>query len=194
MRHIAKLLACGSILAAAAPAIAQAHDVSGYGQRGDIAGGDWNNGGATYDQFTQEYDHIAQMIRHSTRDGTLNQRQIAGSWNELRYIRALAYHQQRSGHYNPQIIQARLTRLHDGLHLRHDGAHRAQDRDYGNDSGQYGRGYNARSGDDGRHHGQGETYGRDAGQYGFGRGDDGSRGLDGGRYNDQGHGDNNSPY
>jgi hypothetical protein len=144
MKHLAKLLACGSILAAvAAPVITQAHEVApGYDSQGGYTlGGDWNNGGASYDQFTQEYDHIAQMIRHSASDGTLNQRQIAGSWNELRYIRRLAYSEQQQGYYNPQIIQARLTRLHDGLHQRHDAGHRAQERGYGNDRGGYGNGY-----------------------------------------------------
>ena len=155
MKQITRLFACGAILAAVAPVMAQAHDVApGYSQGGYNGGGDWNNGGATYDQFTREYDHIAQMIRHSANDGTLNSRQIAGSWNELRYIRRLAYAQQQRGYYNPQVIQARLTRLHEGLHLRHDAGHMAQERSYGNDSGRYG--YSrpddvSRSGDYGRH-------------------------------------------
>ena len=139
MRQIAKLLACGAILAAAAPVIAQAHDGShGYSQDGDRADGSWNNGGETYDKFIQEYDHTAEMIRHSVSDGTLNQRQVAGSLNELRYIRRLAYTQQQRGNYNPRIIQARLGRLHEGLHLRHVAGHQAQERADRNRSAQYG--------------------------------------------------------
>lgn len=138
MRRIVKLLACGAILAAAAPVIAQAHDVGrGSSQGGDPFAVDWNNGGDTYDEFIQEYDHTAEMIRHSVRDGTLNQRQVAGSWNELRYIRRLADTQQRRGAYNPRIIQARLDRLHEGLHLRHVAGHQAQERADRNRDAQY---------------------------------------------------------
>lgn len=142
MKTLFIALLASSAMAAAVPVVAQAHDY----QPGGYAGGeDWNNGGATYAQFNQEYQHIAQMIRHGASDGTLNRRQIAGSFHELRYIQSLAYSQQRNGYYDPRIIQARLTRLHDGLHFRHDAAHAYRDRsdqqNYGRD---YGNTYNQR--------------------------------------------------
>ena len=142
MKTLFLALLASSALAAAIPAVAQAHD---YGQGGYAGGEDWNNGGATYAQFNEEYRHIAQMIRHGASDGTLNRRQIAGSFHELRYIQSLAYSEQRNGNYNPGIVQARLTRLHDGLHFRHDTAHAYRDRaEQQNYDRGYGNTYNQR--------------------------------------------------
>lgn len=53
MRPIAKLLAFASILAAAAPVIANAYELTpSYAQGGYKPTGDWNNMWATYDRFT----------------------------------------------------------------------------------------------------------------------------------------------
>ena len=147
MKNLLIALLASSAVAGAIPAVVQAHENE---QSGYSGGEDWNNGGATYVQFNEEYRHLAQMIRHGASDGTLNRRQIAGSFHELRYIQSLAYSQQRNGYYNSAMIQARLTRLHDGLHSRHDAAHgyrdRAErqnyDRGYGNT---YNQGWDSRS-------------------------------------------------
>ena len=88
----------------------------------------WNNGGATYQDFSQEYQHIWQGIQHGVSDGSYTRRQAQGFYRAMQQIKARADWMQRSGRYDPQDTQARLERLHDTMHDAHERGHERQDR------------------------------------------------------------------
>ncbi len=128
---IAAIMAC-SALAMTVPVVAQAHEP------GEVsADEDWNNGGATYANFDQEFQHIWQGIQHGLSDGSYTRREAYQFYREMRNIRARAYWEERSGYYNPEEIQARLESLHERMHIAHERGHERLDR-YNNDwSGGY---------------------------------------------------------
>ena len=96
----------------------------------------WNNGGATYADFSQEYQHIWQGIQHGLSDGSYSRREAQGFYRAMQQIRARANWMERSGRYDPEDTQARLERLHENMHLAHERGHERQDR-YGDNSGHY---------------------------------------------------------
>ena len=88
----------------------------------------WNNGGATYADFNQEYQHIWQGIQHGLSDGSYTRRQAQGFYRAMQQIRARASWMERSGRYDPQDTQARLERLHETMHAAHERGHDRLDR------------------------------------------------------------------
>ena len=106
-----------------------AHEVGHAIQDSHHDGDDtWNNGGASYADFNQEYQHIWQGIQHGLSDGSYTRRQAQGFYRAMQQIKARADWMQRSGRYDPQDTQARLERLHDTMHDAHEQGHERQDR------------------------------------------------------------------
>ena len=92
------------------------------------SGETWNNGGDTYAEFDQEYQHIWQNIQHGVRDGSYTRRQAQGYYRAMQQIRARANSMERQGRYDPDDTQARLERLHETMHAAHERGHDLQDR------------------------------------------------------------------
>jgi hypothetical protein len=106
----------------------EAHEVGHAVQDAPHGDDAWNNGGATYADFNQEYRHIWQGIQHGLSDGSYTRRQAQGFYRAMQQIRARANWMDRSGRYDPEDIQARLERLHDTMHDAHEQGHERQDR------------------------------------------------------------------
>src|SRR5258708_7520484 len=83
---------------------------------GTVAAEQWNNGGDSYGEFNQEYQHIWQGIQHGLSDGSYTRRQAQGFYRAMQQIKARADWMERSGRYDPQDTQARLERLHEMMH------------------------------------------------------------------------------
>ncbi len=116
---------------------------SGYGR-----GSDWNSGRASYSRFEQQYRHDIDGIRHGLSDGSFSRWQANAFFRELEGIRRDAYRSMRYGNYRDGYIQARMARLHQRMHLRHETNHERNDA-YGD--GGYG-GYQPGYDDDDHHH------------------------------------------
>ena len=141
MKMFLAALLVGSMMATAIPVIVQAHD-----ENGAAADDNWDNGGATYSQFDQEYQHIWQGIQHGVSDGSYTQRQAYRFYRQMRYIHARADGEQRSGNYDPEPIQAQLESLHERLHIAHAQGHQRLD-SYGYNRGNgYNNGYDRNNG------------------------------------------------
>jgi hypothetical protein len=97
------------------------------------SGGTWNNGGGSYAEFDQEYQHIWQNIQHGVSDGSYTRRQAQGYYRAMQQIRARANSMERQGRYDSEDTQARLQRLHEVRHAAHERGHEMQDR-YGDNS------------------------------------------------------------
>lgn len=95
---------------------------------GQVGGDQWNNGGATYADFNQEYQHISQGIQHGLSDGSYSRSQARGFYRAMQRIKARADWMERSGRYDPQDTQARLERLHEAMHAAHERGHQLLDR------------------------------------------------------------------
>lgn len=137
MRKFIVAMMASSALAMMIPVIAQAHDnETGVASAEE----EWNNGGATYQDFDQEYQHIWQGIQHGLSDGSYTQREAYQFYREMRNIRARASWEERQGYYAPEEIQARLERLHQRMHTAHERGHDRLDRYNNNDrqDGNYG--------------------------------------------------------
>ena len=114
-------------------AMHQAHEI-GHAIQDNHQGDDaWNNGGANYADFNQEYQHIWQGIQHGLSDGSYTRRQAQGFYRAMQQIKARADWNERNGRYDPQDTQARLERLHETMHAAHERGHELQDRYRGND-------------------------------------------------------------
>ena len=83
----------------------------------------WNNGGDTYSEFQEEYEHILQGIRHGLGDGSFSRYEASQFYRELQSIRASAYYAQRGWDDRGDYIQARLERLHERMHNAHERRH-----------------------------------------------------------------------
>lgn len=94
----------------------------------DHGGEDWNNGGDTYAEFNQEYQHIWDGIQHGLSDGSYTRRQAQAYYRAMQQIRARASYMERQGRYDPEDTQARLERLHASMHVAHERGHDLQDR------------------------------------------------------------------
>ena len=130
MRKFLIAMMASSALAMSVPVVAQAHnDEPGVASSDDA----WNNGGASYADFDQEYQHIWQGIQHGLSDGSYTRRQAYQFYREMRNIRARANWQERSGNYDPQWVQARLESLHERMHIAHEQGHERLD-SYGNNN------------------------------------------------------------
>jgi hypothetical protein len=90
------------------------------------AGEDWNNGGASYADFNQEYQHIWQNIQHGISDGSYTRWQAQGYYRAMQQIRNRAAYMERLGRYDPRDTQARLERLHESMHAAHERGHELQ--------------------------------------------------------------------
>ena len=88
----------------------------------------WNNGGANYADFNQEYQHIWQGIQHGLSDGSYTRRQGQSFYRAMQQIKARADWMERSGRDDPDDTQARLERLHETMHAAHEQGHERQDR------------------------------------------------------------------
>jgi outer membrane receptor protein involved in Fe transport len=98
----------------------------------------WNNGGATYADFDQEYQHIWQGIQHGLSDRSYTRREAQGFYRAMQQIRARANWMERSGRYDPEDTQARLESLHEAMHAAHERGHERLDR-YNNSDWNYRR-------------------------------------------------------
>ncbi len=136
MNKLMVALLATTTMALAVPAMAHEHPDEPYAQ-----GDDWNNGGDSYAEFNQEYQHIWQGIEHGLSDGSYTQRQARQFYRAMQQIRGRADWMQRSGYYDPQDIQQRLERLHDYMHAAHEQGHERQYQPYGYGNG-YGNSYN----------------------------------------------------
>ena len=116
-------------------AMHQSHEVGHAVQDAHHDDGDetWNNGGANYADFNQEYQHIWQGIQHGVSDGSYTRRQAQGFYRSMQQIKARADWMERSGRYDSEDTQARLERLHETMHSAHERGHDRQDRYGGND-------------------------------------------------------------
>ena len=125
MKRLIVALLATSTLALAAPAFAhpEDHAVSAEEQ--------WNNGGASYGDFNQEYQHIWDGIQHGLSDGAYTRGQADQYFREMQQIKARAEWMDRNGQWDPQDTQARLERLHNEMHAAHEEGHALQDRGYG---------------------------------------------------------------
>ena len=130
MKTLMIAVLASTTLAMTVPAIAQAHPET-YATDDD----DWNNGGDSYAEFNQEYAHIWQGIQHGLGDGSFTRSEAGRFYREMQSIRARAEQDERYGNYDPQLIQARLERLHDWMHRAHERGHERQESYYGNNYG-----------------------------------------------------------
>ena len=106
----------------------QAHQV-GHAIQDDHHDDDaWNNGGATYADFSTEYQHIWQGIQHGLSDGSYTRWEAQRFYRAMQQIRARANWMERNGRYDPEDTQARLERLHETMHVAHERGHDRQDR------------------------------------------------------------------
>jgi len=108
---------------------------SGYGYNGRQGGAyeqynGWNNGGDSYAEFQEEYQHVLQVIQHGLRDRTIPRFAAQQYYRELQSIRRAAYYDQQEGGYEGDYVQARLERLHDRIDATHDRNHERQDAYY----------------------------------------------------------------
>ena len=111
----------------------EAHS-EGHAEQDRARSGDtWNNGGNSYAEFDQEYQHIWQNIQHGVSDGSYTRRQAQGYFRAMQQIRARANSMERQGRYDPDDTQARLERLHETMHDAHERGHELQDR-YGDNN------------------------------------------------------------
>jgi hypothetical protein len=116
-----------SVMAFAVPALA--HEPGEHS--GASTEEQWNNGGASYADFNQEYQHIWDGIQHGLSDGSYTQSQAQQFFSAMQQIRARADAMQQSGRYDPQDTQARLEQLHSVMHDAHERGHAIQDRGQG---------------------------------------------------------------
>ncbi|MDP9424299.1 MAG: hypothetical protein M3Q19_15965 [Pseudomonadota bacterium] len=121
--------AAAAALGTAGVAHAQYPGQYGYGQYGGgySGGSDWNNGRGGYGLFEREYRHTIEGIRHGLSDGTYSRRQADRFYRELENIRYDAMRSMRYGSYRDDFIRARMTRLHQRMHFKHDRNHDRQD-------------------------------------------------------------------
>ena len=131
MKKLMLALLATTTMALTVPAMAHEYQDEPYAQSDD-----WNNGGDSYAEFDQEYQHMWQGIEHGLSDGSYTPRQGRQFYRAMQQIRRRADWMQRSGYYDPQEIQQRLARLHDSMHAAHEEGHERQYQHYG-----YGNGY-----------------------------------------------------
>ena len=116
-----------SALGLGVPAVAMAHPEDDD----QAVQNDWNNGGDSYNEFNQEYQHNWDGIQHGLSDGSYTPRQAQQYFRAMQQIRARADWMERSGYYDPEDIQNLLERLHDTMHIAHERAHERLDRRFG---------------------------------------------------------------
>ena len=117
MKRLMVALLATTTLALAVPAFAhpEDHAVSTDEQ--------WNNGGASYGDFNQEYQHIWDGIQHGLSDGSYTRSQAQQFYSAMQQIRARADYMNQNGQWNPQDTQARLAQLHNAMHQSHEAGH-----------------------------------------------------------------------
>ena len=132
-------------LGTAGVAHAQYQGQYGYGQYGGgySGGSDWNYGSGRYALFEREYRHTIEGIRHGLSDGTFSRWQADRFYRELEGIRYDAMRSMRYGSYQDRFIQARMARLHERMHFKHERNHEQYDAygsygNYGSDQPGYG--------------------------------------------------------
>ena len=111
-------------------------DRSGYGGvyvQGNIGreneGDYW--GVESYDDFGADYRHIADNIQRGRENGFYTSSQARGYYQQLQQIRSRADWQQRSGRFNSEDIEVRLTRLRATMHAARGYGQGRDSRDYG---------------------------------------------------------------
>jgi hypothetical protein len=137
MKKLLITLMAATAVAGGIPAAASAHP----GEEAEYADNDWNNGGATYADFNEEYRHIWAGIQHGLTDGSYNRYEANAFYRQMQTIRYRAYYQQQRGYYDPEATQAQLERLHEQMHNAHERGHDRQDYYYGNRYSQNGYGH-----------------------------------------------------
>jgi hypothetical protein len=124
MKHLLVALLATSTIALGAPAFAH----EGPEQAGAAADEQWSNGGATYSDFNQEYQHIWDGIQHGLSDGSYTRTQAQQYFRAMEEIRARAEAMEQGDRYDPRDTQARLEQLHNVMHDAHERGHALQDR------------------------------------------------------------------
>ena len=144
MKRLFAAVAATALLAVAGAASAHDEAGAGYGQDSQYNYGydpqeeAWNNGGDTFDEFQQEYDHITQGIQHGLSDGSYTRSQAFRYYRSLQNIRRAVSYNEQNGNYDSGWAQDRLERLHETMHRDHIRGHERLDRyGYGD---QYGYG------------------------------------------------------
>lgn len=126
MKRVLMALAATAALAIAGSAQAHTefHVQIGGGYAEDNG---WNNGGDSYDEFQEEYQHILQGIRHGLNDGSFSRYEASQFYRELQSIRVSAYYAQNGWDDRGDYVQARLERLHERMHIIHERRHQDED-------------------------------------------------------------------
>ena len=165
MKKFAIGLLATTVLALAAPAVAQdriglgggyggGYNGGGYGGGGSYGGGygygysqNWERGGRV--GFREEFNHVYAGIQHGLRDGSYTQWEARQFIREVEGLRRLErLYRANDGRLNGwerRDLQQRLERLHGIMHVAHQRGHRRDDRGgyggdrYGRDGGGYGR-------------------------------------------------------
>jgi hypothetical protein len=99
----------------------------GYGQQAD-ENDYW--GVESYDDFSADYRHISEGIQRSREDGSYSPSQARRYARQLQQIRSFADREQRSGQFDAQDIEGRLTQLHETMHAAREDGQGTYNRDY----------------------------------------------------------------
>lgn len=139
MNKLLMVIAAGAALSTAGMASAQHSGQYGYsGQYGGYSqNNDWNNRNRGYASFERQYRHTIDGIRHGLSDGTFTRSRANEFYRELQSIRRAAYLSQQYGNYSHQYAQARMARLHQRMHVKHERSHDRND-GYGGYDPRYG--------------------------------------------------------
>lgn len=124
MKRLMIALLATSTMGLAVPAFAHEHPE----EPGVSTDEHWNNGGANYADFDQEYQHIWDGIQHGLSDGSYTQNQAQQYFRAMQEIKRRADWMQQSGRWDPQDTQARLEQLHEEMHAAHERGHAMMDR------------------------------------------------------------------
>ena len=130
MKRLVFALLASSALAFSVPALAH----PGEPEHAVVQEDHWNNGGATYGDFNQEYQHIWDGIQHGLSDGSYTRSQAQQFYRAMQQIRARADWMNQRGQWDPRDTQARLEQLHNTMHEAHSDGHAVQDAHHDDDA------------------------------------------------------------
>jgi hypothetical protein len=131
MKRLMVALLATSAMALAVPAFAHPDHPETPGVSTDES---WNNGGASYGDFNQEYQHIWDGIQHGLSDGSYTRSQGQQFYGAMQRIRGRAEEMQREGRWDPRDTQAQLEQLHNSMHEAYEVGHAIQDDHHDNDA------------------------------------------------------------
>jgi hypothetical protein len=86
----------------------------------------------SYDDFGADYRHISENIQRGRENGFYTSYQARGYYRQLQQIRSRADWQQRSGRFNSEDIEMRLTQLRQNMHAAREDGRGRDGRNYRN--------------------------------------------------------------